>query len=341
MKPSQVKSLIKLAMGTKLNVMITGKPGIAKTAIAKQAAVEENADLVIIQTSTSEQTDTKGFPWIDKGKATFVPYGQILQLINAKKPTICILDDFGQASVDVQKSWMPLLDSNMREVAGHKISDFVTFVATTNRRSDKAGVQGILAPILSRFAVIVEMESDTNEWVLWAIDNNMPIELIAFSRFVENNSSLFNEIDKPLTNDLVNVYNSRTKEHLGILFNKGIDKDIEQSVFIGAIGQVAGIQFKAFLEMYRTIPDIDQIIINPSSVNVPTAPDVLYAVCGALAYRSNDVTLENILIYAERLPVEFQMVLVTDAVTRTPELTQTSAYIKWQIKHSNFTLRGI
>ena len=65
----------------------------------------------------------------------------------------------------------------------HKLSPYVTFIAATNRREDKAAVSGLLEPVKSRFAAIVELEVSPDDWVIWALNNNMPTELIAFIRF--------------------------------------------------------------------------------------------------------------------------------------------------------------
>jgi len=45
-----------------------------------------------------------------------------------------------------------------RCINGHKVSDHVTFLAATNKKSDRAGVSGILEPVNSRFAAIVELQ---------------------------------------------------------------------------------------------------------------------------------------------------------------------------------------
>ena len=65
------------------------------------------------------------------------------------------LDDLGQAPMSVQAAAMQLILA--RRINGFKISDKVIFMAATNRREDKAGVTGILEPVKSRFAWIVEL----------------------------------------------------------------------------------------------------------------------------------------------------------------------------------------
>ena len=70
-----------------------------------------------------------------------------------------------------------------RQVNGHKISDKVIFIAATNRRQDRAGVTGILEPVKSRFATIIQLDVDADIWIEWAFENDMPAELIGFIHF--------------------------------------------------------------------------------------------------------------------------------------------------------------
>src|SRR6185436_20188967 len=99
-----------------------------------------------------------------------------------KRPCLWFLDDLGQAPPAVQASYMPWLLE--RECAGNRLPDHVVVMAATNRRTDRAGVAGVLEPVKSRFASIVTLEPDVDEWCDWAIKQPfMPPEVVAFIRF--------------------------------------------------------------------------------------------------------------------------------------------------------------
>jgi hypothetical protein len=51
-----------------------------------------------------------------------------------------------------------------RRVNSFTLPDCVSFVAASNRRQDKAGVTGILEPVKSRFATILEVSPDLDDW---------------------------------------------------------------------------------------------------------------------------------------------------------------------------------
>ncbi len=75
--------------------------------------------------------------------------------MTATKLTACFIDDLGQATPAVQAAAMQLILA--RTLNGHRVSDHVVFIAATNRRTDRAGVSGILEPVKSRFATLVEL----------------------------------------------------------------------------------------------------------------------------------------------------------------------------------------
>src|SRR5688572_28860406 len=159
MTPSQLEGFLAFCFTNRLPVLIKGKPGIGKSDITEQAAIAANCKLIISHPVVSDPTDYKGLPFAMNGEAHFLPYSDLKKLIDAKEPTVFFLDDLGQAPAAVQAACMQLILA--RQLNGHKISDFVTFLAATNRKEDKAAVSGLLEPVKSRFASIVELEVNT------------------------------------------------------------------------------------------------------------------------------------------------------------------------------------
>ncbi len=333
MRPRQLKEALKFAIQYKLPMLIKGGPGVGKSEICAQAAEEMGAKLIISHPVVSDPTDFKGLPYPVKGKeeAKFLPFGDLLQLIKADKPTVYFLDDLGQAPMSVQASCMQLLLA--RRVNGHIVSDYVVFLAATNRRQDRAGVQGILEPVKSRFASIVELEVNTDDWVDWAIKNDMPAELIAFIRF---RPELLNKFDP--TGDIKNTPNPRTVAYVGTMINRGMPSESEYELIAGAVGEGFSAEFTGFQQTWRDLPDIDKLIKDPDNADVPEEPSSLYAICGAIASRATVKKYSNIMRYTERLPAEFQVLLIKDSVQRKKSLTNTEAFTKWARRHSDIIL---
>ncbi|MPW11773.1 ATP-binding protein, partial [Paraburkholderia sp. CNPSo 3155] len=178
---SQLRELLITYIPARLPVLVTGAPGIGKSDIVAQAAQETGHDLLISHPVVEDPTDSKGLPFPDGNVARFLPFGDLERALRATTPLLWFLDDLGQASPAVQAAKMQLLLA--RRIGEHALPDCVTFVAATNRRNDNAGVSGILDPVISRFATVVELEPSIADWTDWAARTGVPAELIAFLRF--------------------------------------------------------------------------------------------------------------------------------------------------------------
>lgn len=340
MKPSQLSKLLSETIKAGLPVLITGAPGIGKSDIVAKAAADAGADMILSHPVVADPTDAKGLPWVSKDSesATFLPFGDLDRAIKADKLTVWFLDDLGQASQAVQASFMQLLLA--REVNGHRISDHVVFVAATNRRTDRAGVSGILEPVKSRFATIVELEPDLDDWCNWAFANDISPKLIAFLRFKANLLCDF-QPEADLTQSPV----PRTWSHVSKLLTLSLDETTLRTSIAGAVGEGAATEFVAFMELYKNLPSIDAILMDPEGSDIPTEPATLYAVTAGLAQKANPENFGRIAKYAERLMDsnhgEFAALLVRDSHRRNSAVQSTDSFIKLSSGPIGDLMRGV
>ena len=327
MTPQQLKALLTASIAARLPVLVTGAPGAGKSDIVAQAAAAAAADLLISHPVVSDPTDAKGLPWKKEGEDTapFLPFGDLAQALASTAPLVWVVDDLGQAAPAVQAAYMQLILA--RRVNGHALPDCVTFVAATNRRTDRAGVSGILEPVKSRFATIVELVPDLDQWCSWALDNGIAAEIVAFVRF---RPELFNRFEPSA--DLSNCPLPRTWSHVSRLMDLDLDADVLAPAICGAVGEGAGAEFIAFLRLWSDLPDIDGILSGKVPPVIPTQPGTLYAVCTALSRRVDVDNFANVAAYAMRLVEagngEFAVLLVRDCEQKTPAICNTEAYIR-------------
>ena len=324
MRPRDLVKQLALILGAGMPVMMKGAPGIGKTDLGHQVAAMLEADLLVTHPVVSDPTDFKGLPGLIKGKAEFLPFGDLRQMLEATRRTIVMIDDIGQAPLVVQAAVMQLILA--RRINGHAVSEHVTFLACTNRREDRAGVTAILEPVKSRFATILELTVDVDDWCEWALDNDMPTELIAFIRF---RPDLLMATGTP-TNDIVNRACPRTVANVGRLMSIGC-RDFE--VLEGAAGKGFATELLAFLKVWEAMPSIDGILLDPAGAEVPTDPAAMYAVVMALASRATATNGARIMKYARRLRKEYALLLARDAVRRCPEFTNNRDYIAWAVEN--------
>ena len=336
MKTSKLIPFLAKAIQAKRPVMLVGQPGAAKTAAMEQAAEIAKADLLTVHAVTSDPTDAKGLPFKekDKGYAEFVPFGDLQKMIEAKKLLVVFLDDFGQAAPAVQASYMQLILA--RRINGHKVSDHVVFMAATNRRGDKAGVTGILEPVKSRFTSIIHLKIDLEDWVEWAIANKIPQVLISYMRFKP-----FVDDDFQPTSDLTNGLSPRTVAHLGMLMNDGIidgqDLTTDGEVIKGCIGEGRGNEFAGFMRIWQDLPDVDDLISNPETADMPKDLNVLHATIGSIVEKAHIDNMSNIVKLGLRFEhEEFQTILLMDCVRKNKLLARNKDYKTWLAKNSKY-----
>jgi hypothetical protein len=324
-RPTELTVLLSATIKARKPVLITGAPGIGKSDIVTQATIAAGADLILSHPAVEDPTDTKGLPWVVDGHARFMPFGDLEKAMNADHPTVWFFDDLGQASPAVQASKMQLLLA--REVNGHKIPDEIVFVAATNRRTDKAGVTGILEPVKSRFVTIVELEPNLDDWCNWAIDHDISPVLLSFLRFQPDLLCKFSA-----SADLSNSPVPRTWNHVHELLKMDLPNSVQNAAISGAVGEGAATEFLAFLKLCQQLPSIDQILIDPKSVPVPQQPAILYALAGALANRTTETNFSRVAMYINLMcddgKGEFGVLTLRDAMRRHPEITQTQAFVK-------------
>lgn len=341
--PQKASLLLSAFMSASTPVLLTGAPGVGKSSIVEAAAKQNGFDLILSHPVVSDPTDAKGLPWPGKDgeSATFLPFGDLAQALKATRPTVWFLDDLGQASPAVQASYMQLLLA--RRVNGHKLPDCVTFVAATNRRSDRAGVTGILTPVLSRFGTVIEIEVSVDDWTKWALDADMPPELISFIRFRPDLLHVFDPSKR--ANDMENFPCPRTWEYAGKSLKMALPEDLEFAAIAGAVGEGAAIELRAFLSMVRSnMPSPDKIILDPDNAPIPERPDMLWAVCTALAKKATEGNCGRIFRYAERLheasKSEFATLMVKDTTRLHPEVHDTPDWARLAVSELGKSFLG-
>jgi hypothetical protein len=119
------------------------------------------------------------------------------------------------------------------------------------------------------------------------------------------------------------------------ILKAGPAPELEFPLIAGAVGEGPAAELVGFLRIFRNLPNPDLVLMNPETAPVPTGPAELYALAGVLARKATDQTMERLVKYANRMPAEFSVLLMTDAVTRNPDITSTRAWIEWASAHKD------
>ena len=330
MRPSNVAQFLEIAFQEGHPILLKGMPGICKTAIVKQVAERLGYELIIDHPVVSDPIDYKGFPKMTKDGAEFVPFGNLKRICMATKPTIYFLDDLGQAPPAVQAACMQLLLA--RHVGEHHVSNHVTFVAATNRKSDMAGVTHLLEPVKSRFVSILEVEPSLDDWMGWFYTTSYDPMIAAFVKWRPEFISSFKA-----TADIVNSPCPRTIEHVAKLeqaFKKASVATVDNPMFMEAVAGAAGegfaIEYTNFLKVASRLPDPDKILKNPETVEFDTSePDIVYAVIGSILPKITTKNMGNVVKLANRLQSDWAVVLMRMVAQKDNKLCECTAFVGW------------
>ena len=113
---------------------------------------------------------------------------------------------------------------------------------------------------------------------------------------------------------------------------------MEYELFQGTVGPAAAAEFMGFLSVWRELPTVDSILAQPEAAMVPQEPAALYATCEALSLRAAEDTMDALTAYAERLPAEFSVLLMRDAVCQNTDVVNTPAFNRWAEKNAEVLL---
>jgi hypothetical protein len=323
MNTSQLAATLPRVLSAGLRPLIVGAPGIGKTDIMKSTAASLGMDLVLMHPSISDPTDFKGlpFPSADGASAQFLPFGDLLRLVRATRPTLAFLDDVGQAPTAVQAALMQPVHG--RQIGEHRIPDCVTFAAATNRRQDRAGVGQLIEPLKSRFDTILNVEADIDGWTDWALNMGLPAECVAFLRWRPELLSKFEP-----TADISNSPSPRGWHSVAKLLMAQFDS---VEVLAGAVGMGAAVEFVSFLRTWQSLPDIAALLADPMRAPLPpeSRSDIAYAIAAALAARATMENFSAISVYVGRLADasqnEVAVLIVKDCLKRNPKLATSKA----------------
>jgi hypothetical protein len=156
----------------------------------------------------------------------------------------------------------------------------------------------------------------------------VPHELLAFLRFRQD---LLYVPKKG--RDIVNSPSPRTWGFLGKKM-PFIPQGMEIIEYAGSVGQGAAIELENFLEVYKEIATLEEILLNPQGARLPDTgkPATLNAVVAMLAARVDANNIDRIMVYVNRLIAaglrEFVAFFASDATNRDPGLVHTPSFIR-------------
>ncbi len=326
MKRSQVEMAIEASIAANQPLHVEGPPGLGKSAVVQQTAERLDMGCVVAPLPEFDVVDIRGLPSVLNGDgADGVTHWNPPDLFFRDDPKgyVIFLDELPNAPTLVQSGALRLVHE--RRVAERPLPEGARIIAAGNRITDKAGAGKLITSLADRFWK-VEMVPDLDDWCDWALGAEIAVEVIAFLRFRPQFLSTFEPQHQVFATP-------RAWEKAARLLGR-LPREIEHEALTGTVGEGPATEFVSFLRIYRELPDIDSLLLDPKGSPVPKDPATLYAVSTALAARVSEDTAEALLRYGERMPPEFAVLMVKDAIRRDHKaIAHTPAFIEFGKKH--------
>ena len=324
--PSQATSMIAKYIQAKIVPMLTGSPGMGKSAIVKDIAKTYNLKLIDLRLSQCDPTDLMGFPSIQGQRAGYLPM-ETFPLEGDPIPEgysgwLLFLDEFNSASIAVQASGYKLILDRM--VGQKNLHKHVAVVCAGNLETDGAIVNPMSTAMQSRLAHL-ELITDVNQWLDWAYENDIHRFITSYIKFKPGNLYAFSPDHTDKTYAC-----SRTWEFANrvLKVTDTDDKDL-LPMLAGVLSEGVAREFIGFTKIDKDLPKITQIMESPNSIRVPDEPSVLFALTGSISHHANKDNLAPLITYIKRLPKEFQVVTLRETVRRQKELVGHPAMQEW------------
>ena len=264
-----------------------------------------------------------GFPKLDGEKAKFVPM-EMFPIEGDDLPEgfdgwLILLDELSSAPRAVQAAAYKItLD---RQVGQHNLHKDVYVMAAGNMKSDNAIVNDMSTAMQSRL-ITLQMGVDHAAWIQWASNEGLDYRIKSYINF---KPEILHKFD-PNHND-VTFPCPRTWEMLSKIISPW--KEIstrKMAILCGAVGEGAGREFHSFCQVFESLPSLESILADPEGITISSEPNIRFAIAGFVANNLNTDNFDTLIKFVKRLPAEFQIICMRDAVGRDRKLINLPAF---------------
>ena len=294
-----------------------GAPGVGKSDAVRAVAKSRDANLIDFRAVLRDPVDLRGLPSIQDGVARWLAPSDLPNAERDGNNGILFMDELNAAAPSVQAACFGLVLD--RKIGEYTLPDGWKIIAAGNRQSDKAAAQRMPSALANRFAHI-DVEPDIEAFSKWAYANDINPMVIAFLRF---KSSLLHDMSNDRAFPTPRAWAQVSKV-------ADAPAELLLPLVSGLVGDGAGSEFTGFLRVAKDLPSLDYVLANPEKCEIPKDTSARYAISIGLAARiKTDEELARAITYTKRMPAEFNVLTVTDAVTRDKALSHGQAFTTW------------
>lgn len=318
----------------RLAYLILGKPGGGKSALAVDVVRSlggNDSNTVIFTPSLRDPVDVLGTPRNNGSVTEWVPPTEFYKLRDdgTDEPKYLIIEELTDASMSMMNAMCRIV---LDRCAGDlRLSKNLYIIGTGNRTEDKSGANRLSTKLGNRLNV-QEFDENLDAWVQWALDAGIDPVLIQFIRFKPNLLSDFDP-NRPFG------INPTPRQWEAVSYAAPMPTTGQYFTNIrGLVGDGAAAEYAAFRKIYESLISFDEVLMNPTTVQIPKDLSAQYAIVGSVTHQSTVGNVERVAQFVERMATDFGVMYWQDVIRKTPAIKNSKPFIKWATSAGNVIL---
>jgi len=264
----------------------------------------------------------------EKGCITMVPNESLG--VHTGEPVILMLDEFPKANKSVKSGLLRvMLERSVNGVPLHPDS----IVYATGNLSDEGLGDMLEAHQGNRICVIETAKPTAEQWIPWAINNNLDPVTISFANENPQIFADFRDVENPEDNQWIFHPRRGASEQFVTPRSLELASDIMQirehlttnsltSALIGTIGSRGAMDMLAYTKLVDDLPKLEDIKTSPTSAKIPTTASALCMIVYRTLASIEKEWVGAWLTYLKRLPPEAQAMFANGV--RSPKYNKQS-----------------
>ena len=297
-------------------IMLRGAPGVGKSTIVRSVANELGIGFIDVRLAQMERVDFAGLPSVREGMTEWnVPSFWPRDM---KSKGIILLDEITSAPSDCQvAAYSVVLDRRIPN-SNYVLPNGWLIVAAGNRTCDRAVVKTMSSALANRF-VHFEVEANAEDWVKWAITNDINPAIIGFINY--RPSHLLKMEGQNLEQGWPSPRSWERVSNVIKMFNG--NTELLRKVVYGLIGNGVGLEFMEFFKMSSEFDSILEVMVNEKAEFVlPDKNDKKYAVASAVIYhlwngtndKDTEARINGFYRILSKMPNDFGAMMIRSAM---------------------------
>lgn len=288
-KISEASILITHAFKKKRPVFLWGPPGIGKSELVEGIAASGrlgNTHVIDMRLALFEPTDLRGYPAPDMvtKQMVWLPPADLpsQELADEYDTVIMFLDELNSAAPSVQAAAYQLILN--RRIGQYRLPENVVIIAAGNRETDKGVTYRMPKPLENRF-VHFELRVDFQDWLNWAVNNNINADVVGYLSFAKGD--LYN-FDPSSSSRGFATPRSWTFVSEMLEDADELPESMQTDVVTGCVGEGTAIKFMAHRKIAGDLPDPVLVLDGKVKTMESTEISAKYALATSLCYELRD-----------------------------------------------------